>query len=104
MIDIEKLYFKWLLERLGDPTPAFERLCWMLHCNAFDRRVGNDVNRAERGINLRRYFLDAYDEANIEPHISNDLMSKDCSWFEMMVALADDLDFLYEGGCEGASC
>lgn len=97
MIDVDALYFKWLLKHIDDSI-IFERFCWMLHRNVFTRRVGNDVNRAVDGINLRVRFLDDLSEANIDPRLSNELMSQECSWFEMLVALANALDYLYEGG------
>lgn len=70
----------------------------MLHKNTFRRRVGNDVNRAVAGEELRRYFLRDYDDARIAPSLSNDLLAEECSWFEMLVALSTQLDYLYEGG------
>lgn len=102
MIDVEALYFKWLIEeKLDAPGAAFERLCLMLHQNVFERNVGNDMNRAADGINLRRQFLSDYDDARISPSLSNDLMGYECTWFEMLVALSEALDFIYDGGIGG---
>lgn len=103
MIDLEDLYFKWLLTRL-DPDGVSEEVayvCDLLHNCDFERRVGNDINRAVDGANLRKQFMLQYEEANFDPHVTNHLMMQECSWLEMLIALADHLDFLYEGGVEG---
>jgi hypothetical protein len=98
VIDIEQLYFKWLTLRVGNVSAPLERLCWMLHQNSFQRRVGNDVNRAVDGESLRQMFLGDYAEADIDPRLSNALMAEECSWFEMLVALSSTLDYYYDGG------
>lgn len=98
MINIDALYFKWLMSRFDDPTPGLERVCGMLHENVFQRRVGNDVNRAIDGEALRKKFLDDYDDAGIDPRVTNDLSNQSCSWFEMLLALSESLDYLYELG------
>jgi len=98
VIDVDVLYFKWLMSRFDDPTRGLERVCRMLHENVFQRRVGNDVNRAIAGEALRRVFLDDYIEADIDPRISNDFVTQNCSWFEMLLALSENLDYLYDLG------
>lgn len=98
MIDIDAMYFKWLMSRFDDPTPGLERVCRMLHENVFQRRVGNDLNRAADGEALRRKFLDDYAEVDIDPRVANDFLQQDCSWFEMLLALSESLDYLYELG------
>lgn len=98
--DVDELYFKWLMELMGAPTESLTRLCWMLHLNTFTRSVGNDVNRAVKGVALRRRFISEFLDANIEPRKTNSLMDEDCSWLEMLIALSEDLDFLYEGGIQ----
>lgn len=103
MVDVEELYFDWLLTRL-DPDGVSEEvgyLCGLLHACDFLRRVGNDVNRAADGANLRIEFLTEYEELELTPHVTNDFMLEECSWLEMLVALARHLDFLYDGGVEG---
>ena len=100
MIDIERLYFGWLMERFATPTPGVTRVCGMLHSNVFQRRIGNDVNRAVDGEALRREFLDDYSEADIDPSVTNAFMRGPCSWFEMLMALAEALDFTYDGGVQ----
>lgn len=96
MIDIDALYFGWLMSRFQDATDGLERVCGMLHENGFQRRVGHDVNRAEDGIGLRRIFLDDYHEADIDPRITNHFLAGPCSWLEMLMALSEKLDFMYD--------
>lgn len=103
MIDIERLYFEWLLTRL-EPEGVREGtayLCGLLHNCSFKRRVGNDVNRAEEGAALRGEFLSQMEEADFDPRITNSLHDAECTWLEMLVALAINLDYLYDGGIEG---
>lgn len=103
MIDLEDLYFEWLLGRLdpGGVTEEVAYLCGLLHNCEFNRRVGNDINRAIDGANLRKEFLADFDASNFAPHVTNDLMAQECSWFEMLVALSRGLDYLYDGGVGG---
>lgn len=103
MIDIDVLYFEWLLTCL-DSEGALEGVAFvgdLLHNCDFKRRVGNDINRAVDGANLRKEFLTQFEDLELDPRLTNDFMMKECSWFEMLVALARALDFLYEGGVEG---
>lgn len=100
MLDIDCLYFDWLMARFNEPTAGLRRVCGMLHENVFQRRVGNDVNRAVDGEALRRVFLDDYQEADIDPRITNDFLTGPCSWFEMLMALSEGLDFVYDGGIQ----
>lgn len=101
IVEIDRLYFRWLMSRFEAPTPGLERVCGMLHENVFQRRVGNDMNRAADGEALRFIFLDDYQEADIDPRITNDFLAGACSWFEMLLALAESLDYLYDGGAQG---
>jgi len=103
VIDLEDLYFEWLLTCLdSDGVPeGVAYLGGLLHNCEFERRVGNDINRAVDGANLRKEFMTQFSEADFDPHVTNDLMMRECSWFEMLVALARQLDYLYEGGVEG---
>lgn len=100
MINIDVLYFDWLMSRFQNPTVGLERVCGMLHENGFQRRVGNDKNRAVDGEAFRRIFLDQYEEADIDPRLSNEFSAGPCSWFEMLLALAESLDFLYDDGVQ----
>lgn len=98
MLDIDILYFKWLMRRIDGSDRSFYRLCLMLYQNEFNRRVGHDVNRAVDGEALRRVFLDDYLEADLDPRITNDFMALKCTWLEMLIALSEHLDYLYDGG------
>lgn len=98
--DVQDLYFKWLMEQLEYPNDKLARLCWMLHNNTFTRNVGNDSNRAAEGRRLRNRFSSEIFDANIDPRKMNLLMEEECSWFEMLIALSEALDYLYEGGVQ----
>ena len=103
MIDVENLYFEWLLTYL-DPDGVTEGVAYvgdLLHNCPFERRVGNDINRAIDGSNLRKAFMLQFSDADFDPHVTNNLMMRECSWFEMLIALAENLDYLYEGGVLG---
>lgn len=103
MIDLDDLYFEWLLTCL-DPDGAREGVAYvadLLHNCDFTRRVGNDINRAVEGANLRKEFLSKFEEVDFDPHVTNELMMNECSWLEMLIALSRALDYLYEGGVEG---
>lgn len=103
MINLDQLYFEWLLTCL-EPDGALEGSAYvggLLHNCVFRRRVGNDINRAIDGANLRIEFMSQFHEADFDPHVTNDLMMQECSWFEMLVALSKALDYLYDGGVEG---
>lgn len=107
MIPLEDLYFEWLLTKL-DPdgvTEGVHHVCDLLHNCPFHRRVGNDINRAEDGMALRKDFLREY-ESNSEnvplmQSAVDDLLGEECSWLEMLIALATHLDYIYEGGVQG---
>ena len=102
MIDLEALYFEWLLNCL-EPGGVLEGVAYvgdLLHNCEFSRRVGNDINRAVDGANLRKEFMSRFAEADFDPHVTNDLMMSECSWFEMLVALSRHLDYTYDGGVE----
>jgi len=98
--DVDDLYFRWLMDLLGAERGAFKRLCSMLHNNTFTRSVGNDSNRSAEGIRLRRRFMSDYSDANISPRKTNSFLEQECSWLEMLIALSEALDFLYDGGVQ----
>lgn len=99
---VDDLYFKWLMDQLESPTKGLARLCLMLHNNTFTRSVGYDSNRAAEGVRLRRRFLEDFSDAKIDPRMSNALLlENECSWLEMLIALSEALDYLYDGGVQG---
>jgi hypothetical protein len=102
VISLDSLYFEWLLTRIdaNGVREGVAYVCDLLHDFVFERRVGNDINRAAAGADLRKDFMQQFDDANFDPHVTNSLMMQECSWFEMMVALAINLDYIYDGGVE----
>lgn len=102
MISLEELYFDWLLGRINRDgvEEGVAYVCDLLHDFTFQRRVGNDVNRAIDGQKLREEFLRDFEEVGFSAHVTNDFMMQDCSWLEMLVALSLHLDYLYDGGVE----
>jgi hypothetical protein len=103
VIDLDELYFEWLLTQI-EPDGVKEGLaylCGLLHDCEFHRRVGNDINRAIDGANLRKTFFEQFAQAEFNPNDVNALLERECTWLEMLIALATSLDFLYEGGVDG---
>lgn len=98
MINIDDLYFDWLIMRLQSTSPGVERMSRMLHRNVFCRDVGNDINRANSGSGLREIFLDDYYQSDIDVETLEVFLGRPCSWFEMLVAFSEKLDYLYDGG------
>lgn len=103
MIALEDLYFEWLLLQIDQDgvTEGVVHVCDLLHNCEFHRRVGNDINRAIDGANLRKEFLLEFNEADFNPNVTNSLLMQECSWLEMLIALARKLDYIYEGGVNG---
>jgi hypothetical protein len=102
VIDLENLYFEWLMTRL-DPDGVREGVAHvsaLLYNCEFTRRVGNDINRAKDGANLRKDFLTQMDDADFDPHVTNALLDMECNWLEMLIALATAIDYYYDGGVE----
>jgi hypothetical protein len=91
--DLEKRYFKWLCEKITLPSldinPAkYMKLLTYLYERSFNYYIlPMDGNRSEDGIDLR-YSVFGY-ECGVDQHeIERYLDHRDCSIFEMMVALA----------------
>lgn len=104
MRSLDDLYFGWLLDNINDSgvTEGVSHLAGLLHRCEFHRRVGNDVNRAIDGVNLRKEFLyDLENEGFVASNTSTGFLDRECSWLEMLIALAKHLDFIYDGGVEG---
>jgi len=98
--NVDDLYFRWLMDHIGASNRSVIRLCSMLHNNTFTRSVDKDINRAVEGQRLRRRFMSDFLDANIDPRITNPFMVQECSWLEMLIALSEALDYLYEGGVQ----
>ena len=100
MIALEDLYFEWLLTCI-DPdgvTEGVGYLAGLLHRCEFERRVGNDINRAVDGADLRKEFFAQFPSATFDPAEVETLSMKECTWLEMLIALSRRLDYLYDGG------
>lgn len=86
---IKDLYFEWLYSRIERGASGLEDFVLELHSYPFWCSVPNDDNRVEDGIELRQKFAD---EKNIQ--LSEDFLSRPCTLLEMLVALADRMDFI----------
>lgn len=84
-MDIREKYYNWLRKESGLGL-EYSRLLLFLFRTLFEPPMEMDVNRQHDGIDLRYRF--AY-ENDISPGMVNDyLMDDDCSYLEMMIALA----------------
>ena len=90
-------YFDWLVDRTGDtrfaesPDQSYLQLLEIMHQTPFRVTIGNDVNRAQDGIDLRRAFTkDAGDVSYVW------LNEQTCSMLEMFIALAERMDMMLE--------
>ncbi|MET0786121.1 MAG: hypothetical protein ABWY25_05395 [Paenisporosarcina sp.] len=94
---IDELYFNWLYAKVArhnvtTPSNRYQSLLYALHSTEFVWLVTGDDNRAQEGKNLRRDF---FRESRItEPDDS--WIFLDCSILEMMIALAQRLEFQTE--------
>lgn len=93
MEPLEETYFRWLCEhvqRVENPTPSTTRwnLLRHLHSTQYVYLAGHDDNRAEDGVELRRYF---HGESRIPRDPSWEHLP--CSVLEMLVALAGRAHF-----------
>lgn len=90
---LENLYFNWLCGKvmyLENPTPSltYWNLLRTLHNTEFVWLLSGDDNRAEDGLELRRYFLIAADiPDNLE------WRALPCSLLEMLIAFAQRAEF-----------
>lgn len=87
--DIERDYFNWLCELVH--IDQIERSYWLLakdmHRKEFIAYIDHDENRASDGIELREEYLRTVDYNGYLD------MDRKCSVFEMLVALAQRMDF-----------
>lgn len=102
MIDLDLLYFEWLLTRLDHRgvREGVSYLASLFHRHIFKRRVGNDLERAADGANLRKVFLTDFEEVDVDPRLTNDFMMHESTWLEVLIAMSERLDYLYDGGVE----
>lgn len=87
---LDALYLNWLYSCIERPDdPSYFELLDIMFKTKFEWLVPNDDNRALDGIDLRRRFI--FEQATGHP--PSDWMQLDCSFLEMLVALANRLAF-----------
>lgn len=97
-VPLDELYFVWLYERVADPEHdlTYWKLFRVLHSTEFAWVVPNDENRIKDGKRLREKFLD---DRHIRLRRSDrDWIELGCSMLELMVGLAQRLEFEADGG------
>lgn len=97
---VDDLYLDWLIARLESPTPGLVQVCEMLHRESFNRRVGRDLNRADAGKELRQIYINDYHDANVDFTRTNEFFGRPCSWLEMLLALCEEIDYIYDTGVQ----
>lgn len=85
-------YFLWLIDHFESHDRNIKRLCRLLHNASFRRDVGLDSNRALNALGLRERFLDQSRLEVVEG------LPSEATWFEMMLILSIDLNYIYEEG------
>lgn len=83
-------YFRWLYAQIEkSDSSGLEDFIFDLHSYPFMSLIPNDDNRVEEGLELRYKFAD---EENVT--LSKDMLSESCTLLEMLVALADRMDYI----------
>lgn len=85
-------YFQYLYKLVRPMPRTYYKLCKELHNKKYKWFIKNDDNRCEDGVNLRETFIEQgeLDETHLEVQA---LQKGDCTLFEMMVALAQRMDY-----------
>jgi hypothetical protein len=87
---IKQDYFDWLYQKIEErESSGLEDFISDLHSCAFVCLIPNDDNRAEDGLQLRNRFAD---ELNFD--LADDVLSGPCTVLEMLIALANRMDFI----------
>lgn len=100
-LTLREEYFKYLYNIVRPMPGAYRKLCRELHNKKFRWSIQNDDNRCEDGLHLRELYID---EQNLDENHLEVLgfMKGDCTLFEVMVALAQRMDYelsdLFEPG------
>lgn len=85
---LEDEYFEWMYQFICKDrylrNNSYRKLLTRLHDTEFTYILPKDANRAEDGISLRWRFAHQYDD----PDFIMDCLSRPCSVFEMILALA----------------
>lgn len=89
-------YFKYLYKIVRPLPRTYYKLCQELHNKKFRWFIRNDDNRCEDGLRLRELYIE---EQNLdEDHLEVQGFAKgDCTLFEVMVALAQRMDYELSG-------
>ncbi len=88
---LKQSYFDWLYKQVDGHKRSYRQLCAELNKKKFRWSVHNDDNRCEDGLNLRRQFVEDLDEGHLEVQY---FLKGDCTIFEMLIALAQRMNFL----------
>lgn len=99
MEPLDEQYFVWLYSQVGsvderDRSKRYLTLLRYMHRKPFIWTIAKDGNRAEAGKELRQMFLSATGTRIMARDRS--WLAMDCSFLEMMIALAYKLEF--DGG------
>lgn len=96
---IQDEYFEWMCRFVQKGHSSFRKLLRKLDSMEFTYILPKDENRAEDGISFRWRFANLYDD----PYFIMDCLSRPCSVFEMILALAmrceEDIMDNAEYGC-----
>jgi hypothetical protein len=95
---LDELYFQWLYEQVADPEQdlTFWNVLRVLYTTQFAWHVPNDENRVGDAKALREKFIDTQ---GIRLRRSDrEWAEMGCSMLEVMVALAERLEFLTDKG------
>ena len=96
----DERYFRWLYQLIADPdsrdpSKTHYLLCERLYKTPFRWSIPNDENRADDGLELRQEYLDDTDD-----RVPSDWFELECSFLEMLIALARRASF-QAGGVPG---
>ncbi len=89
---VKEEYFTWLYNQIDQRKGSYRKLCTILHSKSFRWTVSNDDNRCRDGLDLRPAFIEAngLDETHTEVKY---FLKGDCTIFEMLVGLAQRIDY-----------
>jgi hypothetical protein len=95
-LPLKEEYFKYLYNIVRPLPRTYYKLCQELHNKKFRWFIRNDDNRCEDGLHLRELYIDeqGLDESHLEVQGFN---KGDCTLFEVMVALAQRMDYELSG-------
>lgn len=91
-LPIREEYFKYLYNIVRPMPKTYRKLCRELHNKKFRWYIRNDDNRCEDGLRLRELYIEEQklDEDHLEVR---GFMKMDCTLFEVMVALAQRMNY-----------